>query len=268
MILSRKKVREGSLVLQGLPYMIDFYVIKGQITAKESARSEQPANNLQMHSPPPPSQLCATASSSLQLLLASLLKLVRVHQVHLPHSTCQERLSAAAAVWPHLWAAQLAQSAAAADPRALMLLMAATSNANSIPSNLCRLLQAINEVRALALDHAEWGMVENIVHGGKGRLSLRFSLYCLYLKRLISDYVYLDDDCGSVPSALVSLRASSRISLARYHLVSRPADPARLPRVLLAVAALQTSATHETVVKYDYFLCSYLKLWQILMCLT
>ncbi len=70
------------------------------------------------------------------------------------------------------------------------------------------------------------------------------------------DYFKLPDPSpASQSTALLSrvrssLRASARLSLARHHLVSRPSDPARLPRVLLAAAAAQEAAAMEVVVRW------------------
>ncbi len=123
----------------------------------------------------PPSPLSSSGlSCSLQLLLASLMKLGRNPQLW--QVSQQERLALAASCWPQLWAVQLAQSGA--DPRALLTAAPTTVAeltvkvaAALLSPQLARLVTAVQELRALTPDQAEWTMMENLVVAGRGKSS-------------------------------------------------------------------------------------------------
>ena len=108
---------------------------------------------------PPASSSSPTLSCSLQLLLASLVKLGR--SPHLWQLSPQDRVSLGASCWPQLWALQLAQSGA--DPRALV-----AAPESALDPCVARLVRAAQELRALAPDHAEWTMMESLVAAGRG----------------------------------------------------------------------------------------------------
>ena len=205
----------------------------------------QHQHNFARPQPIHPPAMPAALSCSMQLLLACAVKLARLPQLaQLPR---QDRLALAASCWPQLWALQLAQSGA--EPSALLT---ADRLALLNPSAV-RLARSAHDLRALGLDQAEWAMVECLVSGGSGEKNAtkrrKLNQSCL-------DYFKLPDPSpASQSTALLSrvrssLRASARLSLARHHLVSRPSDPARLPRVLLAAAAAQEAAAMEVVVRW------------------
>lgn len=165
-------------------------------------------------------------SCSLQLLLGALLRSSANPQLaRLPRG---ERLALTAAAWPQLWALQLAQSGA--DPRALV-----SDRLALLSAAVAGLATAAAELRALAPDPTEWGMVEGLAVAGGAAVGRA------------------DGGGGDGGDPLVrrrrELKELAHVSLARYHLVARPADPARLPRLLLAVGALSQAATQENVVR-------------------
>ncbi len=210
--------------------------------------------------PPPP--------ACLQLLLATLLKLS--NHPELSSANRIARATIAGAVWPQLFALQLAQSTL--DPRALAATAAAPVAVEVQQQQLALipLVHAINELRALALDQAEWGLLEALVIGGKGisDQTVKCTLYsglwstcslvkvanCLlaiYLLHYIYPCLFLPDLVSTRPQQ--RLRELSHLALARYHLVAHPRNAHRLTRILLAVNALQAATGNQDIMLRLFF---------------
>ncbi len=105
-------------------------------------------------------QLSPGLTCSLQLLLGTLVKLTQHPELRrLPRT---ERISVAVSTWPQLWVLHLVQSG---------IDVARVFECEGGEQAL-KLAKMVDEFRSLKLDQAEWGLVEALVMGGRGDLTM------------------------------------------------------------------------------------------------
>ncbi len=108
-------------------------------------------------------QLSPGLTCSLQLLLGTLVKLTQHPELRrLPRT---ERISVAVSTWPQLWVLHLVQSGI--DVARVFECGVAKGGEQAL-----KLAKMVDEFRSLKLDQAEWGLVEALVMGGRGDLTM------------------------------------------------------------------------------------------------